>query len=227
VWAELDMGKAFKTLQERDRLLDAACPQLSVVVQSSARGNVHVYAAIRGGCATDTDAARRRVRSLNIRFRTAIEHTGKRLFGRPLILDPVHDLARVLRLPGTFNRKRHPAEPVTLLLNQPTYEYTIAEFERILPPLFESTSRARQASKGGGAPSRGATADLSLIPDGRRNTTLYRVAEERLFRGDNPRKVLMFMHWLNAKRCKPPLEDDEVVRIVKSAMKHRLNKEGL
>jgi Primase C terminal 1 (PriCT-1) len=141
-----------------------------------------------------------------------------------VILDPIHDLARVLRLPGTLNRKRTPAEPVMLLLNQTTYEYTLKDLERLLPPLCESAGRMRHGLSRGGAPSRDAIADLSDIPDGRRNTTLYHVAAQRLFHGDPPKRVLEFIRWLNARRCQPPLEDDEVVRIVKSAMNYQLRK---
>jgi hypothetical protein len=60
IYAELDKGKAFETIQERDRLLEAVQP--SLVVQSSARSNVQVYSLIRGGYVTRSAAARRCVR---------------------------------------------------------------------------------------------------------------------------------------------------------------------
>jgi hypothetical protein len=221
IYAELDKGKAFETIQERDRLLEAVQP--SLVVQSSARGNVHIYALIRGGYVTRSVAARRCVRELNQRFRLEVETKGEKLFGRPVRLDPVHDLARVLRLPGTVNRKRTPAEPVTLLRYEQR-EHSIEELERSLPPLSESASRVRQASNGGGAPSRDATDNITTVPSGRRNSTLYRVAENLLFHGDDPKHVLDFIRELNRRRCQPPLDDQEVKALVMSAIKYRMRK---
>jgi hypothetical protein len=82
----------------------------------------------------------------------------------------------------------------------------------------------RERSNGSGSPSFESTADVTTIPSGRRNSTLYRVAENLLFNGDDPKHVLGFIRELNRRRCQPPLDDQEVKALVVSAIKYRIRK---
>ena len=56
-------------------------------------------------------------------------------------IDATHDLTRLLRLPGTWNRKREPV-PVTLIEAQPDIRYDPSNFERYLPaePTIDPTT---------------------------------------------------------------------------------------
>lgn len=56
-------------------------------------------------------------------------------------LDATHDLARVLRLPGTTNRKAEPL-PVTLDLQEPVRRYTVAELEAAIPKTIPLTRKS-------------------------------------------------------------------------------------
>jgi hypothetical protein len=51
-------------------------------------------------------------------------------------LDSTHDLTRVLRIPGTINRKLAPV-PVRMLSINPELRYSRDHFERLLPPISE------------------------------------------------------------------------------------------
>jgi hypothetical protein len=54
------------------------------------------------------------------------------------------------------------------------------------------------------------------VAEGGRNNALTRLAGSLLHSGQNPYLALDLVRLWNAARCRPPLNDDEVVRIVDS-----------
>jgi hypothetical protein len=102
-------------------------------------------------------------------------------------VDPVFDLARVMRLPGTFNHKATPARAVELRALEPDRRYTVAEVADVCPgrppaitthppgvrrshgPTAGATGRARAALTA-------ETAAVASTPSGGRNNALNTAA---------------------------------------------------
>lgn len=100
-----------------------------------------------------------------------VEDLLRRLYARLGGLDAVQDLSRILRLPGTYNRKPEYGEPrpVTVIHHDPAALYRLEDFERLLPAPVEPP-RPRPtipagATAGHGLPSLAEVRELlSFIP---------------------------------------------------------------
>jgi len=95
-----------------------------------------------------TDAERVKAARLSSAFGATLVELGRR---RGWHVDNVSDLARILRPPGTVNRKREPV-PVVLLSYHSERQYTPAEIESILigqvPAVRQPSQSLRQARDG-------------------------------------------------------------------------------
>lgn len=102
----------------------------------------------------------------------------------------------------TWDQKSHPPSPDALA------DIPRALMERLIQ---SSASRAHSAP---------ATDETGVIPEKRRNDTLFRTAKSFVTSGIAHVDALEFTRAINESRCKPPLDDAEVVRTVESAYKH-------
>jgi hypothetical protein len=87
-------------------------------------------------------------------------------------VDSTFDLARVFRLPGTYNRKAAPV-PVTCLVWEPQQRYSPEEFADILPPLAADGTRGRPVEA-----SAKAAPSLHALPLSPRLKYLLRLGED-------------------------------------------------
>lgn len=145
LWGEVDIGKpgAPPTAEDARRVIDAiGLPP--TLIKATGHG-LHAEWALSEPWRLDTDAGRREaaelerdlVRTLALRAREAGLWE----------VDRVHDLARIMRVVGTTNR-RDPDEPrpVTVVLNEPGRAYEPDEIRAILP----GSEVLRSVETGGG-----------------------------------------------------------------------------
>lgn len=114
--------------------------------------------------------------------------------------------ARILRIPGTLNRKYEPPRAVVLAQLDATRRYNPSEFDCVLP------------AEPKGAP--GGTRRLELpeqISPGKRNATLYALARSLKTRGLGEREILAALTAVNKERCHPPLDEEEVHTLARHA----------
>jgi hypothetical protein len=120
--------------------------------------------------------------------------------------DPkVCDLPRVMRLPGFFHRKAEPF--VSRLIKQhdaPAYSHAemIEAFGLALPEKQLERRRLTLAE---------------FIPEGERNSELFKLARGLVYSGLNAAAVRQRIQKINAERCQPPLCITEVNAIAASA----------
>jgi hypothetical protein len=124
VWADLDFGSEAHKAQDLPRteaealtIVETVGLEPSVIVRSGF--GLHVYWLFDRPVRMGTDAERQWMKSLSRRFQNRL-----RLQARSLgwTVDPTADLCRVLRVPGTFNRKVPDAvRPVTAEYSGKTY----------------------------------------------------------------------------------------------------------
>lgn len=126
------------------------------------------------------------------RFSAAQKALAARFGGDP----KVHDRSRVMRLPGFLHHKGTPwltrlevCDPIPC-----TWDEVCREFEL----------EARWSLPG-------------AIPEGERNSTLYRLAKSAFLKGVPEEAQAAKALKVNAARCTPPLPDEEVLGIVASA----------
>jgi len=122
----------------------------------------------------------------------------------------VHDLARVMRLPGFDHRKEDPFRSHLIALCDKA-PYALAQFraafalDTVVPlPATSAASRTRRK-----LPDR--------IPEGERNETLFSLARGFVQKGIDAAGVNQRLQKLNAERCDPPLCATEVDTIAENA----------
>jgi hypothetical protein len=76
-----------------------------------------------------------------------VEGLLKRLYQAFGGLDPVQDIGRIFRLPGTLNYKYDPPRPVTLARHDPDLTYTLEGIASVLPPLPPAPPRPARAPR--------------------------------------------------------------------------------
>jgi putative DNA primase/helicase len=126
-------------------------------------------------------------------------------------LDNVSDLARVLRLPETFNNKLGERIPVEFEEWCPENRYELSELEAVLveetaqppePPVRVDTARV-----------------LAGVPQGQRDTELFRLAC-KFRRADLPREWAERLLCEAASRCDPPFPLKDALAKVASAYRY-------
>lgn len=122
----------------------------SAVIDSG--GGIHVYWILEEPWLLANAEDRQRAFSINYRLSQLVKAEAHK---NHWTVDTVHDLARVLRLPGTLNYKYDPPRPVTLLTLNGLAEdtYTVDALEEHLPaeeaasaPLFNATGVASETA---------------------------------------------------------------------------------
>jgi len=120
VWADFDF-KLFASEAEAMAVLDGFDLPATTINRSG--GGMHTYWRLE----PPLDAQESQVR---------FEALQKRLYVRLGGLDNVHDIARILRVPGTYNNKAELEQPT--MVRQTAHDssavYTIEDFERCVPP---------------------------------------------------------------------------------------------
>ncbi len=124
----------------------------------------------------------------------------------------VHDLPRVMRLPGFLHRKADPF-PSRIVDVHDTAPYTVAAFRKAFtfePVTPVSKVITRPPTKRRKLP--------DAIPEGERNKTLLSLAAGLVRKGHTLIQVRQRLHRINADRCMPPLETSEVDHIAAQAI---------
>jgi P4 family phage/plasmid primase-like protien len=115
--------------------------------------------------------------------------------------------ARVLRVPGTTNTKYSPARSVDVLVWEPARRYDLISLLAECPPEAGTTGNPRVISPA--LPQR--------LEQGARNDTLFREACRLRRLGLDEAEILPALKAINLRRCKPPVDEEELGRIAKSA----------
>jgi hypothetical protein len=162
----------------------------SVVVRSG--GGVHLYWLLREpmGLPEEAQAAKDLLRRI-----------ARHLGGDLGAAEP----ARILRIPGTLNRKYTPPRPAVLAQLDSSRRFNPSDFD-FLPP--------EPAATGEGAPRFSVPEQIRA---GERNTTLYALARSLKGRGLGEREILAAIIAVNVERCHPPLDEQEMRTLAHNA----------
>jgi len=185
----------FKTTPEaeiRARLERELLPP-SAIVHSG--GGLHCYWFLREPLAMPEEAARAKM---------LLRRLASYLGGDLAAAEP----ARILRVPGTWNRKADYGTPRPVRLEQcePTRRYNASELDDWLPP--------EPVDEHSGAP----FALPLRVGEGMRNPTLYRLARSLHAKGLSPEAVGAAVVTVNQTQCAPPLPEDEVAGLLGHAV---------
>ena len=102
-------------------------PRPSVIISSGS--GYHLYWLLKDPLILDSDLKREVARSLQERWAPFVGGD-----------EAVHDLARILRLPGTYNHKYDPPRPVTVAYLNLERTFTLEELSSYLPPEDEHSA---------------------------------------------------------------------------------------
>jgi hypothetical protein len=212
VWADLDVRGPAHAADDLPPSVDAALELLAelplppTLVVSSGYG-LQPWWLFREPWTFEDAAERERAQALVRGWQGALQAQAAQHGWR---LDAVHDLARVLRLPGTFNRKLKTAVPVTVLTNSGP-RFNPLDFEEfIVAPAAENGTDRKSA----------APEVEDRIPEGRRNSRLASIAGTMRRRGLAEPEILALLREVNMRRCSPPLPEDELVAITLSVCQY-------
>lgn len=121
------------------------------------------------------------------------------------------DLARILRVPGTFNYKYEPARLVEVKHPQPGGEIVTYSFARLAKLASGAVKLAKLDE---------ATEVGEAIPEGKRNATLTSLVGSMHRRGMAVDEIYPSIWRTNVNRCKPPLDEDEIQGIIDSVARY-------
>lgn len=131
LYGEFD-AKAYGSKQAiLDHIAGATWPTPSVVVDSG--GGIHGYWLLTEPWVLDSDDARQAAELIQ---RAWVQQ----VIGAD---ESVHDLTRILRVPGTRNFKYDPPPPVQFLACDLTRQYTLQALTAHIPPMHEAAPRLR------------------------------------------------------------------------------------
>jgi hypothetical protein len=118
--------------------------------------------------------------------------------------------ARVLRLPGTLNRKPEygTPRPVVVEILEPERRYNPSELDELLPPETEPATE--------GAPF--VLPERIPAHEPGRNHTLWRYGRSLKAKGYKLPRILAELERVNRERCEPPLPDDELGDVAHNVM---------
>jgi hypothetical protein len=121
--------------------------------------------------------------------------------------DPaIHDLARVMRIPGFYHQKKEPFQTRIILLN-PGLPYKVSDIRRFLDLKFTPTITKAPLPK---------LSELKpqSITEGTRHEFLLRLAVKYANMGYSQEEVYFMVQGANHTCCSPPKSDDEVKRLI-------------
>ena len=123
--------------------------------------------------------------------------------------DPcVHDLPRVMRMPGFYHCKAEPFQCRIIEFNDELPHYKASEILAEFPPVSEdSKSNDNQKS--------GTLLTVAKIADGKRNASLLSMAGSLRGNGLSQAEIERILLDANHARCENPLDDGEVLSIAK------------
>ena len=211
LWADIDVnGSAHKGLHyppTKDAALKMVTgfPLQPTVIVDSGHG-FHVWWLFKQLLVFDTEEDRQHAQRLSASFQETLQEMAAQ---HGWAMDSTHDLARVLRLPGTQNRK---GEPVSVKVTE------LDESARYTPEVLARYSQA-QTSK------RSSKRRAGPIYEHERNSTLASIAGSIRRKGASEEEIKEVLLNVNANRCSPPLEEKEVIRIAKSISSYPTGKE--
>jgi RecA-family ATPase len=129
----------------------------------------------------------------------------------------VHDLPRVMRLPGFIHRKAAPFRSRIESLQQ-FAPYALGDLmQRLALDLTQGHAAEVDPETG---EIRGRIAPGQAIPDGKRNDQLFRIACQMRAGGFGKAAIEAALQAENAERCQPPLSAAEVKAIAQSAARY-------
>jgi putative DNA primase/helicase len=136
VWADIDIAGAAHKAQdlppgEADALVLANAVGLAPSIFVRSGFGLQVYWLFREPFVIENDAERQRLKSLSRRFQHSLRLQAK---ARGWTLDPTADLCRVLRVPGTFNRKI-PEDVRLVSAEYADCSYNVDDIEEVLAGL--------------------------------------------------------------------------------------------
>jgi len=175
-------------------------PTPSAIVASG--GGWHAYWLLDEYHPIDSDEERERIRQLQAQWVTRVGGDAG-----------AKDLARVLRLPGTFNHKYDLPRPVLLKHprdSQPFVTYTFDHLAKLASSIVKFQTLDATTST-----------DVAYIPQGTRNATLTSIAGSMRRRGLEPDEIFAGIWQVNVNRCQPPLSEDEIHAIAGSMSKYQ------
>lgn len=138
LWADIDISSASHRSQNLPPseeaalgLIEAVGLRPSILVRSGF--GLQVYWRFKEPLLLDSDEDRTRAKSLSVRFQLLLRQVAK---ARGWTIDPTADLCRLLRVPGTFNRKL--SDDVRLVTAEYLEAaYSLDDFEEILTGIAE------------------------------------------------------------------------------------------
>jgi hypothetical protein len=148
LWADIDIGGAAHRSQNLPPTEEAA---LSLIEGAGLRPSILVrsgfglqpYWRFKEPLIIDSEVARRQAKSLATRFQLLLRQMAQ---VRGWTLDPTADLCRLLRVPGTFNRKLpHDVRLVTAEYSEAAY--CLDDFEEILTGIEEAVAGPPSAAR--------------------------------------------------------------------------------
>jgi hypothetical protein len=139
-----------------------------------------------------------------------------RRLGEGLGGDPVHDLPRILRVPGTRNHKYENPRPVMLVRCDPDRRYALAQLEE----MAQALPRRKDGSGGIGGGNVVPRDVLAAPVRETRNVVLASVGGSLRDRGLDEATIGVVLLEVNRLRCEPPLGEPEVRRIAGSVSRY-------
>jgi hypothetical protein len=126
------------------------------------------------------------------------------------------DAASVLRPVGTLNRKYDPPCSVRLVSDAPDVDVAVIEAAlKLLPSSIQAHPNGLPKTIGGLANLTGYI-EPDLVPEGRRNVEVLKYVGHLRGKGTPESVVFSAAMNFNKAKCRPPLEDDEVAKVVAS-----------
>jgi hypothetical protein len=212
LWADIDIkgpnhvqDSLPKNLEEAAALTHSLPLKPSLTIFSG--GGIQAYWLFKKPWVFDSAQERERAAKLSKRFQAKLLAEAAK---RGWKIDNTSDLARVLRVPGTYNRK-HGQVPVKIIEYHPDCRYDPSEFE----PWIAADVKESAGPNGNRVDPQWI---FSGIPEGRRNVELYRYSSSLRSR-NVPLVEAQVLIAAAAKDCKPEYPADEAITILKRAFR--------
>lgn len=206
LWIDIDVkdpahkGLAYPPTKEDALKTVAVFPLQPTVIVDSGHG-FHVWWLFKRLWVFGTEGDRQRAQRLSTDFQQTLQEIAAR---QGWTIDSTQDLSRILRLPGTWNRKREPVRVHVTEIHK-TARYDPEELAKYL--LLKKPKQSTRNRTG-------------TIYEGERNTTLTSFAGGMRRRGATEEEMREELLKINADRCDPPLDETEIRTIARSVSRY-------